>query len=239
MNHVSPGKIAIIAGGGVTFLFSFLSWWTVSYNNHGNSAWSDGLFGPATWAPLFGLVAVLLVALPAFANVKLPDDVLGFTIDQLVLVAGVFATLITLGFMIGTPNGFDVGIGLIFCFLGSAAIVVGWFLDRQDTVSGKVRGVITFSAGGALHYQDIFPASLVVLTGSWVGSGREFRFEMWAGSAADAATNRPAITIRIKGPLSLTQRGLTSPYAVSWFDPATGAELFRFDGTANGTRIEP
>lgn len=131
MNHVSPGKIAIIAGGAVTFLFSFLSWWTVSYNNHGNSAWSDGLFGAATWAPLFGIVAALLVALPAFANVKLPDDVLGFTIDQLVLVAGLFASLITLGFMIGTPDGFDVGIGLIFCFLGSAAIVVGWFLDRQ------------------------------------------------------------------------------------------------------------
>ncbi len=131
MNHVSPGKIAIIAGGAVTFLFSFLSWWTVSYNNHGNSAWSDGLFGAATWAPLFGLVAALLVALPAFANVKLPDDVLGFTIDQLVLVAGVFASLITLGYMVGTPDGADVGFGLIFCFLGSAAIVVGWFLDRQ------------------------------------------------------------------------------------------------------------
>jgi hypothetical protein len=122
---------------------------------------------------------------------------------------------------------------------GARALTGGWFLDRQDTVSGNVRGVITFSAGGTVHYQDIFPASLVVLTGSWAGSGRKFRFEMWAGSAEDPATNRPAITIRIKGTLNLTQRGFTSPYSATWFDPATGAELFRFDGSADGTRIEP
>jgi hypothetical protein len=122
---------------------------------------------------------------------------------------------------------------------GAEALSGGWFLDREDPVSGKVRGVIIFSAGGTLHYQDIFPASLVTLAGSWAGGGRDFRFEMWAGSAEDPATSRPAITLRIKGTVSLNLRGFISPYTVTYFNPSTSAELFRFDGTANGTRIEP
>lgn len=121
----------------------------------------------------------------------------------------------------------------------ASALTGGWFLDRQDAVSGTVRGVVTFGAGGTVHYQDIAPASVVVLTGSWSRTGRAFRFEMWAGVAADTATGAPAITVRIQGTLTVTARTFTSPYAVTWFDPATQSELFGFNGTATGTRIEP
>ena len=129
MNNVSLGKIVVVIGGALAFLFSFLPWWTVSFGGN-SSAWSNGLFGVATWVPFFGVVAALLVALPAFANVKLPEKVLDFTIDQLVMVCGLFCTLLTIGYVVGVPDHLGMGIGLIFCFLSSAAILAGSVMDK-------------------------------------------------------------------------------------------------------------
>lgn len=120
----------------------------------------------------------------------------------------------------------------------ASALTGGWFLDRQTTV-GKARGVITFASGGSVQYQDISPANVVVLHGAWSRSEGAFRFEMWGGAAADTATGAPAIVVRIKGQVTLNRRGFTSPYIATWFDPVSNNEVFRFDGAARGTRIEP
>jgi hypothetical protein len=133
MNHVSPGKLTIVIGGAFVFLFSFLSWY--SYGGTSASGWSSdtlpGLFPLGFFVGIFGLAAALGVGLAAFTQVKLPEKVLDFTVDQLVLVLGAFNVVVTISLIIGATHGSSAGFGLIVCFLGSAAIVVGWFLDRQ------------------------------------------------------------------------------------------------------------
>lgn len=118
------------------------------------------------------------------------------------------------------------------------ALYGGWLLDRRDTV-GTARGVITFGAGGTVLYQDIVPASPTLLQGGWAGAGRTFRFDMWGGSAANAAAGTPAVIVRISGTVSVSRRTFTSPYVARWLDPASNAEIFRFEGVATATRIEP
>ena len=122
----------------------------------------------------------------------------------------------------------------------SSGIVGGWLVDREDPSSGfRAHGVFTFAAGGVVHYQDIFVVN-ALLHGSWkAGSGRTFRYEMWGGLPADPVTATPALTARVAGPGTYTRRTFTNPYVVTLFDAASGNEVFRYEGVATGTRIEP
>ncbi len=121
----------------------------------------------------------------------------------------------------------------------SPTLTGGWLSDRQDVGSDfKNRGVFVFAAGGAMHYQDIFPVN-IVLHGAWVGSDRRFRYEMWGGIPEDPASGAPAFTVRVSGPVTVSRRSFTNPYIVAFFDPVSGSELFRLDGVAKATRIDP
>lgn len=128
MNDVSPGKLTIIIGGLVVFLFSFFRW--IGSGSYSVSAWSSGLLPVATWAPLFALAAAVLVALPAFAGMKLPEKVLDFTIDQLVMVCAVFSFLIVFGYAVTDKGGTSIGFGLVICLFGAIAQLAGVFMDR-------------------------------------------------------------------------------------------------------------
>ena len=118
------------------------------------------------------------------------------------------------------------------------ALSGGWLLERRNTVSAA-RGVITFGTGGTVHYQDIAPASPTLLQGAWSGADDTFRFDMWGGSAANPDAGTPAVIVRISGTVHVRRRSFTSPYVARWLDPASNAEIFRFEGVANATRIEP
>jgi hypothetical protein len=143
MNQVSPGKLTMILGGAFTFLFSFLSW----YSGGGTSVsgWSSDtlpeLLPFGFFVGMFGLAVALAVGLPAFTEVKLPEKVLDFSVAQLVVFVGVFNVLVTLCLILGAGHGASAGFGLILCFLGSVAVVVGWVLD--------LRGVGVHPAGAA------------------------------------------------------------------------------------------
>ena len=76
---------------------------------------------------------------------------LDFTVDQLVLVLGAFNVVVTISLIIGATHGSSAGFGLIVCFLGSAAIVVGWFLDRQGV------GTKTAEAAGDAPQPGVAP----------------------------------------------------------------------------------
>lgn len=122
---------------------------------------------------------------------------------------------------------------------GESSLTGAWMTERADDDGYRARGIFTFSSGGVVHYQDIFPANSL-LHGSWAtGSRRSFRYETWGAIVADPATGAPALTVRVSG--TGTWRGDTfiNPYVLTAFDGATGTEIARFPGTATGTRIVP
>ncbi len=131
MNDVSPGKLVLIIGAGVTFVFSFLPWF--SFNDHFTSsqnAWGSGLFPMASWAPVLALVAGFLVAAEAFEFVNLPEKIASFTLDQVVLVCSAVACLITISYIIVDKSPAGIGPGLWLCFLGTIALLSGYFMDK-------------------------------------------------------------------------------------------------------------
>ena len=128
MSDASPGKLTTIIGAFVVLLFSFLPWYSASFG-YSVSAWGDGLFPMASWAPIFAIVVGFVVAARTFKFVNLPEKVWEFTMDQVVLVLSIFTLLITLSYLITSHPG-SVGFGLILCLLGAIAMVAGFFMDR-------------------------------------------------------------------------------------------------------------
>ncbi len=115
----------------------------------------------------------------------------------------------------------------------------GWLVERVDPALNQTHlGVGSFSAGGTIHYEDTFPAGPVWI-GAWIaGPGRTYQFEMWTALPPDPASGLPAVRARAMASGTFTRRTFTNPYVVTLFDAASGSEVFRFEGSAKGTRIE-
>jgi hypothetical protein len=117
----------LIAGGVVLFISSLLKWY--SFHSLGeNGISTDG--GPGLlglWCLIIGGGTAILVALQTFANVNLPARVLGFSWNQLFLMFGLAAFLITFGRQFADY----VGIGVTLGWISSAVMVVGAFMELQ------------------------------------------------------------------------------------------------------------
>ena len=87
--------IVMMAGGAITFLFSFFAFWDDSGRTE--NAWGSFAFPLATIPAILGLAMVVVVALEVFAGVKLPDQVLTFNWKQILTTWGVVAAVIMLG----------------------------------------------------------------------------------------------------------------------------------------------
>lgn len=125
----TPGEWAIIAGGAVMLIASFLEF------AGDTSAWGSGAFPIVTLIPLYGVVMALQVVLTKFANVNLPDRPVGFTWEQVHLVLGFFAALMALFWLIAAD---DTGIGLYLMLLGAIAAVVGAVLLQKERTTGAL-----------------------------------------------------------------------------------------------------
>lgn len=114
-------------------LFSFFAFFKFGDNSY--SAWSGdvpGLFPISLYPVLFGVAMAAQIALTRFANVKLPDHVLGFTWKQIHLILGAFAALLMLGYLITEKGSADFGFGFFIMLLGSIALVVGAVMYRNE-----------------------------------------------------------------------------------------------------------
>lgn len=120
----SPGEWAMMGGAVVALIGSFLDF------DFGESAWGSGMFPIATIIVIYCVVAGVLVGLTHFASVNLPTRVAGMTWNQIYLVLGFFATLMSLFWLIGAE---DAGAGLFLILLGSAAVMVGAFITQQQS----------------------------------------------------------------------------------------------------------
>lgn len=216
MNDVSPGKLTTLIGAGVTFIFSFLPWFTISGfgGRFRRSAWQSGLFPMATWVPVFAVIVGFVVAAQAFKFLELPEKIWEFTLDQIVLVLSAFATLLTLSYLITDKGGASVGFGLILCLLGTVAMIAGFFVDRAGI------GVNPNAADGTAPFaQTGYPAP-----------GQQVGQPPYGGPAAPAPQSAPRPAPPAYQPpmpqppaqQPSAPQTPTQPQPPSGFDPGTG-----------------
>ena len=121
-----PSVWMLLAGGAVLFLGTFLDWF--GSGGFGFNAWETEYFGfLGIFVALMGLATAVGVGLSTFGGQKLPANVLGFTINQIYLMFGFTCSVVTLGFVFAG----EVKFGLILALLGSAAMLVGAFMENQ------------------------------------------------------------------------------------------------------------
>jgi len=119
----TPGEWAMIGGGAVALLASFLDF------AGDTSAWGKGAFPIVTLIPVYAVAVGVFVALHRFAGVDLPDRVLGFSWNQISLMLGFFAALMALFWLVTAE---DVGVGLFLLLLSSIAVVAGAVLVEKE-----------------------------------------------------------------------------------------------------------
>jgi len=132
-NKVTPGEIVVMAAGAVGIIATFLPFADPDFGDS-VSAWNGdffGLFPVATLIGIYVLIAGALVALTKFANVQI-GNVLGFSLVQIVLVLGLFATIQALAYLMTEFSGIDRGIGYWLLLLSAIASLVGAVLLRNE-----------------------------------------------------------------------------------------------------------
>ncbi|NIR41760.1 MAG: hypothetical protein GWN79_27640 [Actinobacteria bacterium] len=130
MENVKPSSWMLMGGGLVLLISTFLDWVSVSAGgfDFGENAWDTDFFG------LLGIICALIgllvgggVAAQTFGKVNMPDRVLGFTHDQIHLILGCEAFVITFGLVF---RG-DVGIGLWLGLVSAVVITAGAYMDLK------------------------------------------------------------------------------------------------------------
>lgn len=138
--QLRPGVIAMLAGGAVLFISTFLSW--VDFFGFTANVYEGDFFGFSGILLLLLSIAIIAVtAIGAFApQVKLPDEVLGFTMNQLMLTAGFAAFVFGFSTMFRQGSAF----GSILAWLAAAAVVVGAVLEEKAAPSAGSEPPRTF-----------------------------------------------------------------------------------------------
>ena len=125
---VTPANGLILGGGVVMLIGSLLDFYEFG-PLHAN-AWSGasgfGVFGIATVIVLCGVVMAAQVALTTFkSGIRLPDEVLGLTWDQVHLALGFQAAIMMFAFLLRAKFRYSFGIGFWLMLLAAAALLAG------------------------------------------------------------------------------------------------------------------
>jgi hypothetical protein len=138
---LSPANIVILAAGVVILIGSFLDFYKAKsvsiggftvHVSGGGSAWSSGAFLIATLPAILGIVMAVHVALTTFADVGLPDRVLGLTWNQIHVALGFQAAIMMLAFLIRDKGPLDFGIGFWLMLIAAIGLLVGAILRMRE-----------------------------------------------------------------------------------------------------------
>jgi hypothetical protein len=124
----TPAELTILIAGAVMLVGSFFDF------AGSTNAWGTYLFPLATLLPLYGTLMALQIGLRKFANVTLPDVVVGFTWEQAQLVFGLLAGFMAIGWLV-TDIG-SKGIGYWLEVLGGLAIAAGAVVLQRERDAG-------------------------------------------------------------------------------------------------------
>ena len=126
----TTSELIIMIAGAVMLVASFLDF------RFDTSSWGSGNLPIATLLPLYGVVMAVQIGLTKFAGVNLPDQVAGFTWEQVQLVLGLLAGLMAVGWLL-TDTG-DKQIGLWLEMLGGIALAVGAVMMQRERQTGAI-----------------------------------------------------------------------------------------------------
>jgi hypothetical protein len=130
----TTSELIIMIAGAVMLVASFLKFAQVDIKSA--NAWGQYLFPIATLLPLYGVIMAAEIALTKFANVKLPERLVGFTWEQVHLVLGLLAGFMAIGWLITDIRG--KGIGYWLEVLGGIALAVGGVMMQRERQTGAI-----------------------------------------------------------------------------------------------------
>jgi hypothetical protein len=126
----TPAELTILIAGAVMLVGSFFDFAGKT------NAWGTYLFPLATLLPLYGTLMALEIGLTKFADVSLPDQIVGFTREQLHLVIGLLTGFMAIGWLI-TDIG-SKGIGYWLEVLGGISIAAGAVVLQRERGTGAI-----------------------------------------------------------------------------------------------------
>ena len=133
MNTTKPGPIVLLAGGVVIVIGTILDW---GPSTNGLNTDFNGLFGVVALITGVGLAA--LGAILAFtAKIKLPSDIVGFSIGQAAFAASL--TVFLWSFSLIVESSIKVGVHLTW--LGAAAAATGSILHMRAEPTDRRSGI--------------------------------------------------------------------------------------------------
>ena len=122
----------IMAGGAVLAIASLLDW--VEFIG------KTELFGfQWVFTLLIGAAAAIVVAIKTFSSVELPDEILGFSLNQIIVALGFGAFMILFGAQFGERRE----IGVLLGWISAAVLTAGAFMESQQD-SGTTAPPTTF-----------------------------------------------------------------------------------------------
>jgi hypothetical protein len=126
----TPAELTILIAGAVMLIGSFFDF------AGSTNAWGTYLFPIATLLPLYGVVMALQIGLTKFANVSLPQQVVGFTWEQVHLVLGLLAGFMAIGWLITDIS--SKGFGFWLEVLGGVAVAAGALVLQRERNTGAI-----------------------------------------------------------------------------------------------------
>ncbi|MGZ4675562.1 MAG: hypothetical protein ACXVJ7_17655 [Acidimicrobiia bacterium] len=123
-------EFTILAGGVAVVIGSFAPFY--SFSGIGTvKAWDTGLSPLALYPVFAGVISAGVIALRRFANAQLAVRLGSFTWEQIHLLLGLFAFLVSVGYYFGTHTG-SFGWGFWIMFGGSIALLVGGVMLSRE-----------------------------------------------------------------------------------------------------------
>ena len=133
--EMKPGAIAILAGGVVLLISSFLDW-RGPFN-----PWDDFFFGlTGLFVFVLGALVAVVAAIRAFApQVNLPGNIAGLTMNEAIFGIGFAVSIYTLGMLFADEGAKG---GTILALLSGIAIMAGAYMERDAGTTDEARRTI-------------------------------------------------------------------------------------------------
>ena len=124
-NKLTRGEFTLLAAGIAVIVGSFAPFYTAG--GFSVNAWDSGFgLSPISLYPVFaGVASAGVVAMRRFANAQLAVRLGSFTWEQMHVLLGLFALLISVGYFFTDHGGANFGFGFWILLAGSIALFAG------------------------------------------------------------------------------------------------------------------